>query len=115
MKKSIFGMILGLTTFANALVVGSGSKIGSENVRAYDSDSYVFNFVGGYQAGAYLSGDSDTDLDLYIYDQNGNQVCRSTSSGDDEYCVWNPIWTGPFKVVIKNRGSVSNNYILKVD
>lgn len=115
MKKLIFAMILGMATFGNALVAGSGYKIGSENVKAYDSDIYSFRFVGGYQAGAYLSGDGDTDLDLYIYDQNGNQVCSSTSSGDDEYCIWNPIWTGPFKVVVKNRGGISNNYVLKVN
>lgn len=114
MKKMIFIALFGIATLANALVVGTGSKIGSETVLAYDNDSYQFDFVGGYQAGAYLSGDGDTDLDLYVYDENGNLVCKSISNSDNEYCTWNPRWTGPFKVTIKNRGTIANRYILNV-
>lgn len=57
-----------------------------------------------------VNGDGDTDLDLYVYDENGNLMGKDIDYSD--YCVvsWTPRWTGPFTIKIKNRGSVYNRY-----
>ncbi|MCS6969340.1 MAG: hypothetical protein RMJ44_12360 [Cytophagales bacterium] len=87
-----------------------GPRIAYERVLAFDTDSYLIPFVGGRRAYVAVNGDGDTDLDLYVYDENGNLIDK-----DDDYldrCVveWYPKWTGVFIIKVKNRGSVYNNY-----
>lgn len=72
-------------------------------------------FYGGETATVSLIGDGDTDLDLEIYDDNGNLICTSESYDDQEYCSFNPIWTGDFTIKILNYGSVYNDAILRVN
>lgn len=84
-------------------------------VRARGTDVFNLVFNGGYTAELGISGDGDTDLDLYVYDENGNLICRSTRYGDDEYCRWNPRWTGPFRVEVRNLGYVPNRYALRTN
>jgi hypothetical protein len=69
------------------------------------------NFVGGEAAEVRVRGDGDTDLDCYIYDQNGNLIDSDTDTTD--YCIlrWTPQWTGPFALRIRNLGSVWNAYV----
>ena len=114
MKKFAILMcaVLGMVKSSFSLVANVGSTSTVESVKAYDIDQYQQRFIGNYDAGVWISGDGSTDLDLYIYDGNGNLVCRSEASGDDEYCVWKPIWTGSFTIRIKNRGSVWNQYTI---
>ena len=50
----------------------------------------------------------DTDVDLVVYDSNGNRICSSTRGGDREYCRWTPAWTGEFTVRVSNYGRVYN-------
>ena len=81
-----------------------------DRVLATGEDEYHTSFVGHEVAEIGLSGDHTTDLDLYVYDQNGNLICQSISSGDTEYCNWTPRWTGPFTIHVVNRGNVYNDY-----
>ena len=57
-------------------------------------------------------GDGDTDLDLYIYDQNGNQIASDTDYTDQCVCRWVPSWTGAFTIRIVNRGAVYNEFAI---
>lgn len=102
-----------LASFSGATVLG-GMKYGSPRVEANSSIHYDYTFIGNQDALVTISGDGDTDLDLYIYDQNGNEVCRSTANGDDEYCAWNPRWTGAFRVKIKNYGNIYNRFNITI-
>lgn len=86
-----------------------------DRVEAYSTDTYRIRFRGGERACVVVSGDGDTDLDLYIYDENGNLVASDTDYTDDCVCVWNPRWTGPFTIKIVNRGRVFNRYALAVN
>ena len=81
-------------------------------VRAGQTDVWEFTFVGGQRAGVVVSGDGDTDLDLYVHDQHGNLICGDDDYTDDTVCIWTPRWTGTFYVKIVNRGSVYNRYLL---
>lgn len=117
MKKILTTALLAiamLSASANALISGIVSTQGYTRVAAYDTDEYTFRFLSGWTAGALLSGDGDTDLDLYVYDGNGNLICKSDTYGDDEGCTWSPSWSGNFTIRIKNRGSVYNRYFLKI-
>ncbi|GMO11583.1 MAG: hypothetical protein Ta2D_13740 [Rickettsiales bacterium] len=59
-----------------------------------------------------VSGDGDTDLDLYIYDANGNLIEYDENYSDDCYVSWVPKWTGSYTIRIVNRGRVYNRFII---
>lgn len=69
-------------------------------------------FRGGDIAEVGLQGDGDTDVDLYIYDENGREICKSIRYDDTEYCEWYPAWTGQFRIKLVNRGSVYNDTVV---
>lgn len=81
-------------------------------VLARDTDIYRISFSGGRSAEVSVVGDGDTDLDLYVYDENGNLICSDTDYTDVTYCSWRPSWTGPFRIEIRNLGNVYNAYRL---
>ncbi|MBD5369634.1 MAG: hypothetical protein HDR80_00590 [Bacteroides sp.] len=81
-------------------------------VKANTTDVYTIKFYGDRLAEIGVSGDGDTDLDLYVYDSNGNLIESDTDYSDDCYVSWVPRWTGNFKVKIVNRGRVANRYLL---
>ncbi len=97
-----------------------GSQRGAINgpSRHYDSvngkstDTYNISFVAKELAEILVSGDGDTDLDLYVYDSNGNLIAQDTDYSDDCYVRWVPAWTGRYIVKVVNRGPVYNRYVL---
>lgn len=89
-----------------------GPKIVRERVNSNDYDIYNVRFYGGVLAEVALSGDGDTDLDLYIYDDSGNVIESDTDYSDNCYVSWYPKWTGTFRIKVKNLGIVYNNYTL---
>lgn len=72
-------------------------------------------FRGGEPAQILLTGDGDADLDLLVLDDAGNEVCRSSGPADREYCHWIPRWTGRFRIVIINLGSVWSDFALRTN
>ncbi|MBR5299229.1 MAG: hypothetical protein IKU36_03140 [Bacteroidales bacterium] len=92
-------------------VVG-GSKSMEDIVPAHSTNAYKERFWGGEVAEVVVFGDGDTDLDLYIYDENDNLITSDTDYTDICICRWNPIWTGYFIIKVVNRGSVYNAYVI---
>jgi hypothetical protein len=92
-----------------------GPTVHTDTVLAGNTDSYVLAFRGGEQAAVLVSGDGDTDLDLYVTDENGNAICSDTDASDTMLCRWTPAWTGNFGVHVRNLGRVYNNYKLAVN
>jgi hypothetical protein len=83
--------------------------------RTVNSDSYYTdyaNFRGGELAEIAVYGDGDTDLDVYIYDENGNLISKDTGYEYDAYVYWRPKWTGRFYIKVVNNGTVYNDYLL---
>jgi len=89
-----------------------GPAIEYESVNASSSDYYNVRFNGGEVAMVVVSGDGDTDLDLYIYDQYGHLVTKDTDLSDDCVVRWVPEWTQTYKIKVKNLGSVYNSYAI---
>lgn len=89
-----------------------GASTTYERVNANSTDVYQINFVGDRRAEIVVVGDGDTDLDLYVYDSNGNLIVSDTDYSDNCYVTWTPLWTGRFTVRVKNLGGVYNNYVI---
>ncbi len=64
---------------------------------------YQWYFDGNRLAEVGVASLDGADLDLYIYDQNGNLITYDESYGRDAYCSWRPRWTGLFTIYIKNN------------
>jgi hypothetical protein len=84
-------------------------------VRAFSSVTYTETFRGGEQAIVSIRGDGTTDLDIFVYDEFGNLVAQGIGPTDRETVTWRPIWTGRFRIVIRNLGSVYNDYVLRTN
>lgn len=87
-----------------------GPKSATERVNAHSTDVYRIQFRGNEEASVLVVGDGDTDLDLYIYDENGNLIDQDLDYGDTCLCTWYPAWTGYFTIKVKNLGNVYNRY-----
>lgn len=100
--------------FADVSTRGSVTGVGTYK-RRISARSTVFiseRYRGGELAEIALIGDGDTDVDLFVFDANNNEICRSTRRGDREYCSWTPAWTRNFTIAAKNYGSVYNQTTL---
>lgn len=73
---------------------------------------YTASFVANELAEVLVSGDGDTDLDLYVYDSNGNLIAKDIDYSDDCYVRWVPAWTGRYTIRIVNRGPVYNRFVI---
>ena len=90
----------------------NGPKYTVDVVGPGSSDSYEVSFVANYLAEVGISGDGDTDLDLYIFDSKGNLIAADEDYTDDCYVYWFPPKTGRYQIVVVNRGRIPNKYIL---
>jgi len=102
---------LGVTAMGST----QGCVYHNDSVNARTTDVYRIPFRGGEQAAVYVSGDGDTDLDLYVYDSNGNLIGSDTDYSDECLVTWTPAWTGPFVIKIQNLGGVWNAYTLRTN
>ena len=99
---------------AKELAVG-GPKYAVSSVNAHGTDVYRVNFRAGETGIVTVVGDGDTDLDLYVYDQNGTLIDKDVDYTDNCVCTFVPRWTGLFVIKIVNRGSVYNRYVLRTN
>lgn len=81
-------------------------------VKAKSYMDYTASFVANQLAEVLVSGDGDTDIDLYVYDSNGNLIASDTDYSDDCYVRWVPKWTGRYTIRIVNRGPVYNRFVI---
>lgn len=82
----------------------------SVNARSYDD--YKISFYGGEVARVAVVGDGDTDVDLYVYDENGHLIAKDDDRTAECVVSFVPRWTGPFRVRVVNNGYVYSNYLL---
>ena len=83
-----------------------------DSVNGNCTDIWRITFRGGEPAYVAVSGDGDTDLDLYVYDENGNLITYDNSYGDDCLVSFTPRCTGVFIIKIKNLGRVYKRYCM---
>jgi hypothetical protein len=111
MKRLMAVMVL-LGTVGSVAQAGAigGPKVSQSVVLPGSTDRYVVGFRAGETAVVVVRGDGDTDLDLYVYDENGNLITSDDDGSDDCVVQWTPMWSGKFTIRIVNRGSLGNRY-----
>ena len=105
-------MVAGLIFAASVSTYAQNLHLRTDVVRGHSTDVYHMTFVGGEWEVLFVSGDGSTDLDLYVYDENGNLVAKDDDNSDECRVRFIPRWTGPFTVKVVNRGHYANRYTL---
>jgi hypothetical protein len=62
-----------------------------------------------------VNGESSSDLDLRVYDENGNLVASDVDGTSQCRVFVEPVWRGPFTIEVRNIGFRSNLYELRID
>ena len=98
--QSAAGQSKGVTTGAGSV----SRRIDANSTRNF----WLRDLSGGEYARVDVRGDGDTDLDCWLYDDNGNLIDSDTDYTD--WCILevNPLWTGAFRIQVVNLGSVWN-------
>jgi len=53
------------------------------------------------------ASDPSVDFDLYVFDERGGAVAQDTTTDSDALCYVTPLWTGPFRLVVKAARGMS--------
>jgi hypothetical protein len=115
MRSAILALV-GMVALAQPLVAApvGGARCTSDAVRAHSTDVYTVVSYAGEATHLAIRGDGDTDLDVFVYDANGNLITSDTGYTDTALVSWTPRWTGRFTIRVVNRGSVLNRYTMCV-
>ena len=93
---------------------GGGGSIGggrlSRRVEANGTNRHTMYASSGQRITVRLTGDGDTDLDLFVFDPSGNEVARDISTDDNESASFTAQRTGNYRVEVRNLGNVWNGY-----
>ena len=101
------------SVFAGAV---GGPKSLLTTVDAFGTDRIqAIYFEAGEVAVVRVVGDGTSDLDMYVYDENGNLITKDDDASDDCVATFVPRWTGRFYVVVRNRGGIWNRYVLRTN
>jgi hypothetical protein len=100
-----------LATAGRVPMPGEHDKV----VPTFGTVHYTDWFRGGETAVVRVKGDGDSDLDLYVYDENGNLVGADRDSTDNCLVIWKPRWTGKFTIKVVNCGPMANRYQLRTN
>ena len=117
MKKLQLAVVACVLTLASVVGAGAvgGPKHARDTVMAHRSDSFVTVFEGKSLAIVRVSGDGSTDLDCMVYDNGGHLVADDQDATDQCVLMWEPAWTGKFKIIVRNMGNTANEYELNTN
>ena len=90
-------------------------KYSFDMLSGFNTDTYKVKFKENKKAIVQVKGVGLTDLDLFIYDKNGNLITSDTSDSDNCECTWIPKWTGEFTIRVKNCGGFYNMYYMQTN
>ena len=71
---------------------------------------YDLYFDGGCFAEITVASYDGADLDLTVYDENGNMIVQDVSYASNCYVSFNPRWTGVFRIYIDNNAPYNATY-----
>jgi len=92
-----------------------GPRSARDIIAGRDSHTYSVQLRGGERTDITLIGSGVSDLDLYLYDANGNYII-----GDEGYDDLGFVWIVPpttrtYRIVVRNLGNNNNRYELYIE
>jgi len=116
MKKLFTPFTLGIlvaTLVAAAASPAIAQIFEVDRVEAHSTDTWRVWASSG-SSRVVVDGDGDTDLDCYVYDRSGRLLGMDEDYTD--YCIVNVFQptSGDIRIEVRNLGSISNVYSLRV-
>jgi hypothetical protein len=108
---AIAAVSIASASIAYASPVG-GPQHDIDALRPGASVTYTMALRAGEYTTIAVDGDSDGDLDCYLYDGGGNLVDDDERTVDACVLRVAPEWTGRFRLVVTNNGNISDRYEL---
>jgi hypothetical protein len=116
--KNVVGCgMVALACLAGAAVAGPFDPnwaSDTDTVDAYSTNYHDLYLDGGELINVRLQGECDADLDLFVYDENGNLIVSGTGYTDDEFVAFVPNSAGRFLIAVRNLGSAPCAYRLDI-
>jgi hypothetical protein len=117
-QRILKGTGLSLFALSIAFAVSPKARAGDVNgascafgrVEADNTVYYDEVYRADEPASFAVSGDGTTDLDVIVYDENGNPIAWGTGVTDRESVSWIPRWSGRFRIEVRNYGDVWNDF-----
>jgi len=114
-KLAAIAMTMVILTFSVvapslASPVGGPQILSNRIVGAYSSRTFTVTLRGGETTSIGVSGDGDTDIDLYVYDALGNLIAEDDDSTDECRVRVIVYRTSSFTIKVVNRGGLSNEF-----
>jgi hypothetical protein len=106
LSKSTATMLFSVLTAVCCVSANAAYREGS--VQANSSRYYTYTASPGETFVVRISGDGDTDVDLYVRDAAGRTVCSGTRAIDEERCSVHSPYGGVYRIQLKNLGDVFN-------
>jgi hypothetical protein len=99
-----------LTDVGGSAAAGAsrGQRRWSEKIQAQSSVTYNIEFAGGKTAEFAIIGNSDTDVDILVYDKSGNRIAQDVGLSDLGLVRWTPGSTQTYRIEVKNLGNTWN-------
>lgn len=116
MKKLISAIISAVCLISSVAVAGDvrGVIYDKDVLGAGDAVNYDLTLKKNEITEIGVRGDGDGDIDCWLYDENNRLVAQDVDNTDTCYLTANPIWTGAFRLRVKNNGTISSVYELAV-
>lgn len=109
--KTLFAALLVAALSISTATAGNvnGKTLAQNNrVNANSTVQFTATFDDSEMAIVMIVGDGDTDLDLFVYDERGREVCRDNDYTDLAACAWEVRRTHTYTIEIRNLGDVYN-------
>jgi hypothetical protein len=86
--------------------LGKGAEFKGKKIEMKDKGevAYLLSFTAGKEFEATTDGTKDTDVNLYVYNESGQEVGKDDSPGPKSSVKVTPAKDGKYKFVIKNTG-----------
>jgi hypothetical protein len=78
------------------------------------TDVWTVNLVAGRPIQVLVTGDGDTDLDVFIENPFGIQVAADIGPTDNCFVRFTPLFNGKYTVKVKNLGRIANRYAMTI-
>ena len=94
---------------------GKGAEFQGKTVEMKDKGEFaiILAFSAGEEVIATTKGDKETDVHLFVYDENKQMVGKDTSPGPKCALKFTPVKDGKFKLLVRNSGG-ANKVTLEV-
>jgi hypothetical protein len=100
---SVIGACILAAACVNGGAEGGPARV-SRRIDPYDSISDRRKFKGRERASVLLEGAGNTDLDLYVFDEQGNLIAWDDSPLDGCAVEWYPEKAARYSIEVRNTG-----------